>query len=73
MALWRIGDLGHAGIEDPVVALVLGPARRVDLLLVNGRTIVEGGELRTADEAEISRGIAVASRWLAGKAEEVAV
>lgn len=65
------GRLG-AGIA-PVAALVLGPARRVDLLLVNGRAIVEGGELRMADEAEISRGIDAASRRLAGKAEEVAL
>ncbi len=73
IALWRIDDLGHAGIEDPIAALVLGPARRVELLLVNGLGVVEGGELRTASEAEISRGIATASRRLAGKAEEVAL
>ena len=73
VALWRMDDLGHAGIEDPIAALVLGPARRVELLLVNGRAVVKGGELRTADEADVSKGIAAASRRLAGRAEEVAL
>ena len=27
VALWRVDDLGHAGIADPVAALVLGPPR----------------------------------------------
>ena len=70
IALWRMEDLGHAGIDDPVAALVLGPARPVELLLVNGRPVVEGGELRTADEAEISRGISAASGRLAKRAGE---
>jgi cytosine/adenosine deaminase-related metal-dependent hydrolase len=73
VALWRLDDLGHAGIADPVAALVLGPAPRVELLLVNGRTVVENGELKTEDEAEIAKEISVASRRLAEKAEEVAL
>ena len=73
VALWRMDDLGHAGISDPVAALVLGPARRVELMLVNGRTVVEGGELRTANESEVASGIAAASRRIAKEAEEVAL
>ena len=69
VALWRIDDLGHAGIADPVAALVLGPAPRVELLLVNGEPVVEGGELRTADEREIAKELAGASRRLAEKWE----
>ena len=69
IALWRVDGLGHAGIEDPVAALVLGPSRPVELLLVNGRPVVEGGELRTADEREIAREIKNASRRLAQRAE----
>lgn len=69
VALWRVDDLPHAGIEDPVAALVFGAAPRVELLLVNGEIVVEGGELRTADEEEIAREIGSASRTLAGKAE----
>ena len=49
IALWRVDDLGGAGIIDPVAALVLGPPRSVEHLLVGGRAVVEGGELRTAD------------------------
>lgn len=71
VALWRMDDVGHAGIADPVAALVFGPSRRVDLLLVNGEPLVEGGKLRTADEADIARGIAAASQRLSVKAEEV--
>jgi 8-oxoguanine deaminase len=73
VALWRLDDLGHAGIADPVAALVLGPAPRVELLLVNGEPVVEDAELRTEDEGEIAREIAAASRQLAERAEEVAL
>jgi cytosine/adenosine deaminase-related metal-dependent hydrolase len=69
VALWRVDNLAHAGIEDPVTALVLGPAPRVELLLVNGEPIVQDAELRTADELEIAREIASASRRLAEKME----
>ena len=69
VALWRIDDLGHAGIADPVAALVLGPPQPVELLLVNGRLIVEGQELRTSDEREIAKGIASASKRLAERVE----
>ena len=65
VALWRLDTLAHAGIEDPVAALVLGTPRPVELLLVGGRVVVEGGELRTAEEAEITREITRASRRLA--------
>ncbi len=65
IALWRIDDLAGAGIEDPVAALVLGPPREVELLLVGGRAVVEDGELRTADEAQVAIDIERASRRLA--------
>jgi 8-oxoguanine deaminase len=69
VALWRMDGLAHAGIADPVAALVLGPPRPVDLLLVGGRAVVDGGELCTADESEISHDIARASRRLADRVE----
>jgi len=69
VALWRIDGVDHAGIADPVAALVLGPRPLVDTLLVGGRVVVEGGELRTADEEAVARDLAAASRRLA----EVAV
>ncbi|MDQ3589922.1 MAG: 8-oxoguanine deaminase [Actinomycetota bacterium] len=70
IALWRVDDLLHTGISDPVAALVFGSAPRVELLLVGGRPVVESAELRTADEVEISREIAGASRRLSERAEE---
>jgi cytosine/adenosine deaminase-related metal-dependent hydrolase len=71
VALWRVDDLGHSGVEDPVAALVLGPPRPVELLLVNGEPVVEGGELKTTDEPEIARGLARASERLAGKTQKL--
>ncbi|MEA2248489.1 MAG: 8-oxoguanine deaminase, partial [Solirubrobacteraceae bacterium] len=69
VALWRMDGLEHAGIADPIAALVLGPPRPVELLLVGGRPVVDGGELRTADVDEVAREIAAASRRLAGRVE----
>ncbi len=73
VALWRVDDLAHAGVSDPVAALVFGPAPRVELLLVGGEPLVRGAELVTADTGEIAREIAGASRRLAEKAKEVAL
>lgn len=67
IALWRMDGLGQSGIADPVAALVLGPSRPVDLLLVNGETVVENGELRTADTTEVSRELDRNCRRLVGK------
>ena len=69
VALWRVDDLAHAGIADPVAALVLGPPRPVDTLLVGGRAVVAAAELRTASEQEITTDIARASTRLAEKVE----
>jgi cytosine/adenosine deaminase-related metal-dependent hydrolase len=69
VALWRLDGLDGAGIEDPVAALVLSATQTVELLLVAGRPIVDGGELRSADEAEVAGEIARESRRLAAKAE----
>src|SRR5262249_23715607 len=43
VALWRLDGLDHAGIEDPVAALVLGRPQPIDTLLVGGRAVVEDG------------------------------
>jgi cytosine/adenosine deaminase-related metal-dependent hydrolase len=69
VALWRLDGLDGAGIEDPVAALVFGATQAVELLLVGGRSIVEGGELRTVEEAQVASEIARESRRLAAKAE----
>jgi cytosine/adenosine deaminase-related metal-dependent hydrolase len=66
LALWRIDDLGGAGIQDPVAALVLGPPRAVEHLLVGGKSVVAGGELRTTDlEIVTSELIRVSARMAA--------
>ena len=68
VALWRVDDLGAAGIEDPVAALVLGPPRRCEELLVAGRVVVAGGALATGSETAIAADAARASRRLAERA-----
>ena len=65
VALWRMDGPEQAGIADPVAGLVLGAPRPVETLLVGGRVVVAGGELRTADEAEIGRDVARAARRVA--------
>jgi len=58
IALWRLDGLPHAGITDLVAALVLGARPPLELLLVNGETIVERDQLVTVDE----RGVAAQAR-----------
>lgn len=58
IVLWRLDDLDHAGIEDPVAALVLGGRPLADMVLVNGEVVVQGGELKTGDVEEIARELA---------------
>jgi cytosine/adenosine deaminase-related metal-dependent hydrolase len=69
VALWRIDSLDHAGIEDPVAALVLGRPQPVDTLLVGGRPVVESSELRTADVETVAADIAHQSRRLLDRVE----
>jgi cytosine/adenosine deaminase-related metal-dependent hydrolase len=69
VALWRLDGLGHADVADLVAALVLGPPAPLERLLVGGRSVVVGGELRTGSEEEIARDARVASRRLLGVRE----
>jgi cytosine/adenosine deaminase-related metal-dependent hydrolase len=68
VAVWRLDGIGHAGIADPVSALVLGPPAPVALLLVGGQPVVEEGVLLTADEAGVTRDAVAAGRALLGRA-----
>jgi cytosine/adenosine deaminase-related metal-dependent hydrolase len=68
IALWRLDGVDRAGIADPVAALVLGPRPLVDTLIVGGRLVVAGGELRTFDEAVAARDLLAQSRRLASRA-----
>jgi cytosine/adenosine deaminase-related metal-dependent hydrolase len=65
VALWDLSDTGHAGIADPVAALVLGPVQPVATLLVGGEVVVADGELRTADAATLATQLGRASARLA--------
>jgi cytosine/adenosine deaminase-related metal-dependent hydrolase len=57
IALWRLDTLAHAGIADPVAALVLGARPPLELLLVNGKTIVERDQLVNVDEREAAANV----------------
>jgi cytosine/adenosine deaminase-related metal-dependent hydrolase len=75
IALWRLNTLAHDVIAhapsapgaggDPVAALVLGPPAPLELLLVGGTPVVEGGELRTTDAAAAAREARMAAARLA--------
>jgi cytosine/adenosine deaminase-related metal-dependent hydrolase len=64
LALWRLDGLAHAGIDDPVAALVLGTAAPLELLLVAGRPVVENDRLTTADDRQIATELVAAHRKL---------
>ena len=64
IALWRLDTLPHAGIADPVAALVLGVSAPLELLLVNGEAVVEHDRLVTVDEEQVAAGARRASAAL---------
>jgi hypothetical protein len=71
IALWRLDGLAHDAIAhgpggDPVAALVLGPPAPLELLLVGGTPVVDGGELRTVDAATAAREVRAARLRLLG-------
>ncbi len=47
IAMFDLRQLGYSGAGDAVSALLLCAPARVDTLIVEGRVVVEGGELRT--------------------------
>ena len=64
VALWRLDGLAHAGVDDPVAALVLGSRPPLRLLLVNGRSVVENDVLLTADDVGLADAAAKSARRL---------
>jgi cytosine/adenosine deaminase-related metal-dependent hydrolase len=68
IALWRLDTLPHAGIADPVAALVLGAPAPLELLLVNGQPVVERDQLVTVDEQQVAQAARRASEDLAARA-----
>jgi cytosine/adenosine deaminase-related metal-dependent hydrolase len=67
IALWRLDTLPHSAIADPVAALVLGAPAPLELLLVNGRPVVERDELVTVDERQVTQAARRASEALAAR------
>ncbi|OLB67231.1 MAG: 8-oxoguanine deaminase [Actinobacteria bacterium 13_2_20CM_2_72_6] len=55
VALWNLAGLGHAGIADPVAALVFGAPAPLTLLLVNGEPVVRDGMLCRVDADDLAR------------------
>jgi cytosine/adenosine deaminase-related metal-dependent hydrolase len=68
LAVWRLTGLNHAGITDPVAALVFGALPPLSLLLAGGNVVVEDDELRTVSETDAATALAAASRALVEKA-----
>ncbi|WP_433577024.1 8-oxoguanine deaminase [Nocardia brasiliensis] len=68
LALWRLDTPAHAGIDDPVTALVLGAAPPLAVLLVNGREVVRDGRLVSVDEDAVGGAVAAAQAALVAKA-----
>jgi len=66
-ALWRVDGPLHGDIDDPVTALVLGPRPPLELLLVEGRPVVENDELRTVSAQACGADLRAVHRRLAGR------
>ena len=64
ICLWRLDGLEHSGIDDPIAALVLGSTPIVELLMVDGKVVVQQGLLVTADQGTLAIELLGASRRL---------
>jgi cytosine/adenosine deaminase-related metal-dependent hydrolase len=64
VALYRIDDLGHSGMGDPLEALALAPPARAEAVVVNGKVVVREGRLLTANEDELARDLGRVTRRL---------
>jgi cytosine/adenosine deaminase-related metal-dependent hydrolase len=64
VAFFRLDDLAHAGIDDPLAAIALAPPARAEAVVVNGKLVVRDGRLLTGDEEHIARDIAAESKRL---------
>jgi cytosine/adenosine deaminase-related metal-dependent hydrolase len=67
LAVWRLDGMAHAGIADPVAALVFGELPPLRLLLAGGTVVVEDDQMRTVSEPDVATALAAASRKLAEK------
>jgi len=68
LALWRLDTHPHADIADPVAALVLGAQPPLELLLVDGRPVVERDRVLTVDVDSLAAEATDVHRRLLAKA-----
>jgi cytosine/adenosine deaminase-related metal-dependent hydrolase len=64
LAAFRVDDLAHLGMEDPLQALALAPPSRAEAVVVAGRVVVREGRLRTADEESVKAELVLTCRRL---------
>jgi cytosine/adenosine deaminase-related metal-dependent hydrolase len=67
LAVWRLDTMAHAGIADPVAALVFGALPPLRLLLAGGNVVVEDGIPTGVDETAAATALRNASKKLAEK------
>jgi len=68
LAVWRLTGVEHAGIADPVAAMVFGSLPPLALLLAGGHAVIEDDESCLVTESDVARDLAAASTRLARKA-----
>jgi cytosine/adenosine deaminase-related metal-dependent hydrolase len=64
VAFFRLDDLAHAGMDDPLAALALAPPARAEAVVVNGKIVVRDGRLLTGNESEIAADLVAESARL---------
>jgi len=65
VALFDLRDVGYSGAGDPLLALLLCAPTRVHTLIVDGRPVIEDGELRSLALAPlVARHTRIAARLL---------
>ena len=67
LAVWRLDGVEHAGIADPVAALVFGALPPLALLLAGGDPVVEDGACVGVSEVDAATGLRAASAALLAK------
>jgi 8-oxoguanine deaminase len=55
VAIFDLAEIGYSGNWDPVGALLFCQPSRVRTLMINGRVVVEDGDLQTLDLQEVQR------------------
>jgi len=70
LVLWKLDDIGHIDIVDPIAALVLGPKAEVKALIVNGELRVLNGLITAISHEEIAQTAARASKKLLTSAKK---